>query len=187
MRALRLLVPWIALALLPGCRKIADTFFVMSAETQQQCKAERGVVFPAASPGSEPLTYTLTFPLGQLGGDLPEGSLDTEFRLRLFELAVTGGDADLGGIQSARVSLRRRGSAELIRTLVEASQPSQAFSATRLILRGVEPASVSQLGRDEQVELVLEAQGPLPGQEWTADVEACVGLRSEVHYFNLVF
>lgn len=186
MRALRSLLPWLTLALLPGCREIADTFFVVNGETQQQCKTQQGLMFPAAS-GEGSLTYTLEFPLGQVGNDLPDGQLDTEFRLRLFELVVTGGDADLSGIQSAKVSLRRSGSTELIRTLVESNQPSQAFSATRLTLRGVEPASVPQLGRDEQVELVLEAQGTLPSQPWTADLQACVGLSSEVHYFHLIF
>jgi hypothetical protein len=187
MRAPRPWLSLLALTLLPGCRQIADTFFVVNAETQQQCITQHDVRISAVDSSSGKLTYTLEFPLGQVGGDLPVGQLDTEFRLRLFELTVTGGDADLSGLQFARVSLRRSGSQELIRTLVEAEQPSQEFSATRLTLRGVEPASVPQLGRDEQVELVFEARGTLPPQEWTADLQACGGLRSEVHYFNLVF
>ena len=186
MRAPRPWLSLLALTLLPGCRQIADTFFVMNAETQQQCITAHDVT-PTADASSGRLTYTLSFPLGQVGGDLPVGQMDTEFRLRLFELTVTSGDADLSGLQFARVSLERTGSEELIRTLVEAEQPSQEFSASRLTLRGVEPASVPQLGRDAQVKLVFEAQGRLPTQPWTADLQACVGLRSEVHYFNPVF
>ena len=182
------LVPWIAAGLLlSGCRKIADTFFVVNAEAEQLCKTERGLVFPAPAPGTETLGYTLRFPLGQMGADLPPGRLDTEFRLRLFELVVTGGGADLGGLQTAKVSLRREGSTELIRTLLEYSQPSPAFAADRVTLRGVEAASVQDLGRDEHLELVFEARGTLPPEGWTADLQACVGLRSEVHYFHFIF
>ena len=189
MRAPLRLLPWTltVLLLLPGCRKITETFFVVNAEVEQLCKTERDLTFAPAAPGTQTLGHTLEFPLGQLGADLPEGLLDTEFRLRLFELVVTAGDADLSGIQTAKVSLRRRGSTELIRTLLEYSQPSQAFSTTRITLRGVEAASVQNLGRDEQLDLVFEARGTLPPQGWTADLQACVGLRSEVHYFHFIF
>ena len=174
-----------------GCRKIANTFFVATAETDSLCQGEQGLEFPAAAPGEETLTRTVVVPLGQIGGDLPEGRLDTELWLRLFEFDVASDDVDpkvdLNGLRTVKVSLRRQGSPELIRTLLEYSQPSQAFSPRRLTLRAVEAASVTDLGRDERVELVFEAQGVLPTQAWTANVTACVSLRAEVHYFQFIF
>ncbi|HYO53475.1 hypothetical protein [Archangium sp.] len=188
MRALpRVLLLTTTTLLTSGCRKIADTFFVVNAETEQICETERNITFPAAAPEAGTLVHIFEFPLGQIGADLPEGRLDTEFRLRLFELDVTGGGADLSGLEYAKVSLRRPGSAEVIRTLSEYRQPSQAFSPTRLTLRGVEAASVAQLAREDRVELVFEAQGTLPSQEWTADIQACAGLKAEVHYFEFIF
>ena len=188
MRAPLRVLPWLgALLLLPGCRKIADTFFVVNAETQEACTSEQGIAFAATEPGTDAFVYSVFFPLGQMGTDLPEGALDSEFRLRLFEVDVTDGGADLSRIQSAKVSLRRRGSEEIIRTLVEDSQPSQAFTRERLTLRAVEAASVPGLGRDEQVELVFEARGTLPFQPWTANIQVCAGLRSEVHFFHFLY
>ena len=188
MRALpRVLLLTTTALLASGCRKIADTFFVVNAETEEICKAEQGIPFPAATPDTGTLVHTFEFPLGEIGADLPEGRLETEFRLRLFQLDVTGGGADLSGIESAKVSLRRLGSTEIIRTLLEYRQPSDAFSPTRITLRAVEAASVPQLARDDRLELVFEAQGTLPPQEWTADLRACAGLWAEVHYFDFIY
>jgi hypothetical protein len=176
-----------ALLLAPGCRQIADTFFVVNAETDELCKREPAVTF--TPDGTDVLTHTVTFPLGQLGADLPPGSLETELRLRLFELDVTGGDEslDLSRIDTVKVSLRRMGASEIIRTLLEYGNSSQGFSPTRLTLRAVEAASVPQLGRDEQVELVFEARGNLPIRPWTADLRACASLRAEVHAFQFIY
>ena len=170
-----------------GCRKIADTFFVVTAETEEICQSESGVSFSGAAPGQQTLERTVEVPLGQIGQDLPEGRVDTDLSLRLFTLEVTGGDADLSQLQTVKVSLRRQGSTELIRTLLEYSQPSQAFSPNLLALRAVEATSVPDLARDERLELVLEARGTLPAQAWTADLQACVGVRAEVHYFEFIF
>ncbi|EPX60975.1 putative lipoprotein [Cystobacter fuscus DSM 2262] len=170
-----------------GCRKIADTFFVVTAETDQICQSESGVSFSGAAPGQETLERTLEVPLGQIGQDLPAGRVDTDLSLQLFTLEVTGGDADLSKLQTVKVSLRRQGSTELIRTLLEYSQPSQAFSEKLLALRAVEATSVPDLARDERLELVLEARGTLPAQAWTANLRACVGVRAEVHAFKFIF
>jgi hypothetical protein len=188
MRALpRVLLLCAATLLTSGCRKIADTFFFVDLETEEICRTERSLAFPASPAGTATLEQTLPFPLGQVGTDLPEGRLDTQFRLRLFELDVTGGDADLTGIEYAKVSLRRPGSSEVIRTLLEYRRPAQVFSPTRLSLRGVEAVQVPQLAREERVELVFEASGDLPKQAWTADVQACAGLFGRVHYFDVIF
>lgn len=188
MRALpRVLLLTATTLLASGCRKIADTFFVVNAETEEICKTERSLAFPAAAPDTRTLVHVFDFPLGQIGQELPEGRLETEFRLKLFELDVTGGEADLSGLEYAKVSLRRPGAQEVIRTLLEYRQPSQAFSPSRLALRGVEAASVAELAREDRLELVFEAQGTLPPQAWTADIRACAGLRTEVHYFELIF
>jgi hypothetical protein len=188
MRALpRVLLLTATTLLAPGCRRIADTFFVVNAETEEICKAQRSVAFPAAGPGTTTLVRTFEFPLGQIGADMPEGRLETEFRLKLFELDVTGGNADLSGLEYAKVSLKRPAAQEVIRTLLEFQQPSQAFSPTRLTLRGVEAASVAELAREDRVELVFEVRGTLPAQAWTADLLTCAGLRTEVHYFELIF
>lgn len=170
-----------------GCRKIANTFFLVYVETDEICNTEQGLAFPATPEGTETLERTVLMPLGQLGADLPEGRLETELRLRLFELRVTGGEADLSGIKYATVSLRRPGSTELIRTLVDYNRPSRVLSTTQMSLRGVEAANVPQLAREEQVELVFEAWGELPRQEWTADVRTCARLSAQVHYFNFIY
>jgi len=170
-----------------GCRKIADTFFVVDLETEEICKTEQGLAFPASPAGTATLEQTLSFPLGQVGAELPEGRLDTQLRLRLFELDVTGGEVDLSGIEYAKVSLRRPGSTEVIRTLLEYRRPAQVFSPTRLSLRGVEAVQVPELARDDHVELVFEASGNLPQQAWTTDVRACAGLFGRVHYFDVIF
>jgi hypothetical protein len=188
MRALpRVLLLSAATLLAPGCRKLADTLFVVDMENEEICRTERGVSFPAAAPEVSSLHQSFLFPLGQLGAELPEGRLDTQFRLRLFELNVTGGGANLGDIEYAKVSLRRPGSAELIRTLLEYHRPGQASSPTRLSLRGVEAVDVPQLARQDTVELVFEARGNLPREPWTADIQACAGLWARVHYFDLIF
>jgi hypothetical protein len=188
MRALpRVFLLSAALVVAPGCRKLADTLFVVDAEMEEICKTERSLAFPAA-PGSDfAINQAVRFPLGQIGSDLPEGRLETELRLKLFELNVTSGGADLGGIEYAKVSLRRPGSTEVIRTLLEYHRPAQVYSPTRLSLRGVEAVSVPELARDSEVELVFEARGSLPRQEWTADLQACAGLWARVHYFDLIF
>ncbi|HSP81854.1 MAG TPA: hypothetical protein VLQ93_25260 [Myxococcaceae bacterium] len=188
MRALpRVLLLSAATLLAPGCRKLADTLFVVDMEDEEICRTERSVSFPAAPPGAQSLQQSLQLPLGEMGASLPEGRLDTELRLRLFELNVTGGEASLEGIEYAKVSLRRPGSTEVIRTLLEYHRPSQVYSPTRLSLRGVEAVEVPQLARDSTVELVFEARGNLPQQPWTADIQACAGLWARVHYFDLLF
>ncbi|ATB28574.1 hypothetical protein [Melittangium boletus] len=184
----RLLILTAAVLLAPGCRKIADTFFVVTAETDELCKAERGLTF--SGDGTDTLTHTVIFPLGQMGTDLPEGHLETELRVRLFELDVMRGEVDLKeDLQVVKVSLRRRGATEFIRTLLEQENnaSSQAFTPTRLVLRAVEAASVPELARDEQVEMVLEARTRRPLPAWTADLQVCASLRAEVHYFHLIY
>jgi hypothetical protein len=173
--------------LAPGCRQIADTLFVMDVETEEICKTERSFEFPAAPPGTASIARSLQFPLGQIGADLPEGQLATELRLRLFELNVTAGGADLSGIEYAKVSLRRPGSTEIIRTLLEYQRPTQVFSTTQLTLRGVEAVTVPQLAREDHVELIFEASGDLPAQAWTAEARACAALWARVHYFEVIF
>ncbi|MCY1081786.1 hypothetical protein [Archangium lansingense] len=190
MRALpRVLLLTATTLLASGCRKIAETFFVVKAETEEICKTRRSIEFPAPAPSASPgtLEYTFEFPLGQIGTDMPEGQLETEFRLKLFELEVMGGEVDLSTLEYAKVSLRRPGAQEVIRTLLEYQQPSQAFSPSRLTLRGVEAASVAQLARQDRLELVFEARGTLPTHAWTADIRACAELREEVHYFEFIF
>lgn len=188
MRALsRVLLLTAATLLTSGCRKIADTFFVVNAETEEICKTQRSIEFPGAGPDSRTLVHTFEFPLGQIGADLPEGRLETDFRLKLFQLDVTNDSADLSGLEYAKVSLRRVGAEEAIRILLEYRQPSQAFSPTQLALRGVEAARVAELAREDRLELVFETQGTLPARPWTADIMACAGLRTEVHYFDFIF
>jgi hypothetical protein len=46
---------------------------------------------------------------------------------------------------------------------------------------------VPQLARDDRLELVFEAQGELPQQAWTANMQACAGLWAQVHYFHFIF
>jgi hypothetical protein len=188
MRALpRALLPCAALLLATGCGDIADTLFIVEVETEQICKVQRAITFPASQRGTTSFSYAFELPLGQVGAELPDGRLESELRLRKFELVVTSGNANMNALDSARVSLRRPGSAEIIRTLVEYQRPSQGSAPERLTLYGVDPVDVPQLARESSVELLFEASGTLPEQAWTVDIEACAGLWARVHYFDLLF
>ncbi len=187
MRALPLLLLSTLALLLSGCRDIADTFFIVEAENEEICKTLRGAGFPGAPSGLSTIHYTFPFPIGQMGSELPEGRLESELSLKLFEITVTEGDADLSSIEYAKISLRRQGSTEIIRTLLEYNRPADTLATSRLIVQGIDTVNVPELARDEVVDLVFEARGSLPPQGWKADLRACASVWARVHYFDFIF
>jgi len=187
MRALPCLFLTSLALLVSGCRDIADTFFIVEAENEEICKTLRGAGFPAAPPGISTIHYTFPFPIGQMGADLPAGRLESELSLKLFEITVTAGNADLSSIEYAKISLRRQGSTEVIRTLLEYNRPADALATSKLIVQGIDTVNVPELARDEVVDLVFEARGSLPQQGWKADLRACAGVWARVHYFDFIF
>jgi hypothetical protein len=187
MRALSCLLLSTLALLVSGCRDIADTLFIVEAENEEICKTLRGVGFPGAPNGTSTLNYTFPFPLGQLGSELPEGRLESALSLKLFEITVTEGNADLSTIEYAKISLRRQGTDEIIRTLLEYNRPAEVYSTTKLTVQGIDTVDVPGLARDEAVDLVFEARGGLPPQGWKADLKACAGIWARVHYFDFIF
>jgi hypothetical protein len=187
MRALSCLLLSTLALLVSGCRDIADTFFIVEAENEEICKTLRGAGFPGAPEGIATIHYTFPFPIGQIGSELPEGRLESELSLKLFEITVTEGNADLSSIEYARISLRRQGSTEVIRTLLEYNRPADVFSTAKLTVQGIDTVNVPELARDEVVDLVFEARGSLPRQAWKADLRACAGVWARVHYFDFIF
>ncbi|XXF77110.1 hypothetical protein P2318_29255 [Myxococcaceae bacterium GXIMD 01537] len=173
-----------AAALASGC---GDSLFFVEAEVQEICKTEKSVTFPAALPGTASVQQTFELPIGDSGAALPEGTMDSDLRLKVFEVTATSGNVDLSQIESATVSIKKAGSTEAPIKLIEYRRPPNAGSLQKLSLTASAPVDVLELARQEQLDLTFEARGALPTQEWTASVRMCAGLRAKVDYFDLVF
>jgi hypothetical protein len=171
-----------AATLASGC----DSLFFVEAEAEEVCQTEQNVTFPGAFPGTASIQQSFELPIGDVGGTLPEGQMESELTLRLFEVTVTGGGADLRGIERASVVLQRPGTTETIK-LIDYVRAENAPSGTTLTLAASAPVDVLELARQEQLQLNFEARGSLPQQSWTANLRACAGLRAKVDYFDLAF
>jgi hypothetical protein len=180
--SLRTLLLSAAATLASGC---GESLFFVEAETEEVCKTEQNVHFPAALPGTTSIQQNFELPIGDMGSSLPEGQLESELRLKLFEVTVTGGGADLSGIERATVSLRQPGSTSVIK-VIDYTRPANA-SGEKLTLTAATPVDLLELARQDTLEFSFEARGALPQQGWTATLRACAGMRAQVDYFDLVF
>jgi hypothetical protein len=177
-----------AVALLAsGCREIADALLTMEVQTEEVCRTQPQVLLLAPLPGQRVVRYVFVFPLGQVGSELPPGSMESSLWLHRFELRVAPGGVDLRAVERASVSLRRLGASEPIRTLAEQYRTEQPATAERLELRGLERVVVPDLVREQAVELILELEGTLPQEPWRVDLEACAGWWARVHHLRVVF
>jgi hypothetical protein len=171
-----------AATLASGC----DSLFFVEAEAEEVCKTEQNVSFPGALPGTASIQQSFELPIGDVGAGLPGGDMESELELKVFEVTVTGGGADLRSIERATVALRQPGTTTTI-TLIEYVRPANATSGTTLSLTATAPVDVLELARQESLELSFEARGSLPQQSWTANLRACAGVRAKVDYFDLAF
>lgn len=160
--------------------------FFVEAEIEEVCNREDDVSFPAAPSGISSIQQNFALPLGDIGASLPDGALETELHLKLFEVNVTHGDVDLSAIEHASVKLRPAGSGTPI-TLVEYQRPAGAGPLRTLALTASVPVDVMELAREEQLDLTFEARGALPQEQWTGSLRACAGVRAKVEYFDVVF
>ncbi|MDC0713235.1 hypothetical protein POL68_32535 [Stigmatella sp. ncwal1] len=172
-----------SLALLgTGCGPL----FFIEAETEEVCKTERGLSFVGAAPTTVSLQQTVLFPLEDLADALPDGDTEATLRLRRFELTATQGNPDLRGIERAIVSLRKPGQTALT-PLLEYRRPSSGTAPQAIAATGIESVDLVDQLREEELELVFEARGSLPPQDWKADFRACAGLKVKVDYLDVVF
>jgi hypothetical protein len=181
--SLRLLLLSATASLATGCE---GPLFFAEAELEEVCKTEQRVTFPAAFPGIASIQQAFELPIGDTGASLPEGEMETELQLKVFEVTVTSGNADLGRIETASVTLRPTGSTTPVK-LVDYQRPANTGTLTTLSLRASAPVDVLELARQETLELTFEARGQLPQQQWTASLRACASLRAKVDYFDIAF
>lgn len=181
--SLRILLLTASASLVTACE---GPLFFAEAEMEEICKTEPTVTFPAALPGTTSVQQTFELPIGDTGSSLPEGDLESELRLKVFEVTATSNNVDLRSIESATLTLRQPGSTTGIR-LVEYRRPSDSGPLTKLTLTASAPLDVLELARENKLEMTFEARGALPQQEWTASLRACAGVRAKVDYFDLVF
>ncbi|SEU24105.1 hypothetical protein [Stigmatella erecta] len=183
MRRLPFRIPVACLALLgTGCGPL----FFLEAETQETCTTERGLTFPAALPTTVSVKQTVVFPLEDIADALPDGDTEATLRLKRFELTPTQGNPDLRGIERALVSLRKPGQTGLT-PLLEYRRPSTQTAPPKIAATGTESVDLAEQIREQELELVFEARGSLPAQEWKADFRACAGLQVKVDYLDWVF
>ncbi len=162
-----------------GC----GSLFFIEAEAEEICKTERDLAFSAALPLTVNLERSITFPLGEFSDPLPEDTkVETELRLRLFEVTA---DTDLSGIERASVSVRQPGSSTA-HVLGEYQRTSTAPTRT-LQLTSTGKVDLLDLAREPELELIFDARGTLPSEDWTASVRACAGVKAHANYFDLVF
>lgn len=160
--------------------------FFVEAEIEEICNREDDISFPAAPPDTLTIQQDFELPLGDIGDSLPDGSLETELHLKLFEVSTANNGVDLSAIEYATVKLRPAGSATPI-VLAEYQRPAGAGPLRTLSLTGSVPVDVMELAREEQLHLTFEARGALPPVEWTGSLRACAGVRAKVKYFDVVF
>ncbi|MDY7227269.1 hypothetical protein [Hyalangium rubrum] len=165
-----------------GC---GDLFYV-EAETEELCKTQRDLSFPAGLPLPGSVQQTFLFPVSDITATIPAGDTESVLRVRSFTLKATSGNPELSGIEKASLTLRLQNQSRPT-TLLEyrraANQPStQTLSAT-----GNGTLDLQELIREEELELTMEASGALPPRAWTADLTVCAGLRLKADFFDMIF
>jgi hypothetical protein len=172
----------IALPLLTGCNEI----FYVEAETEEVCKTQRNISFPASIPIPGTVSQTINFPVGSIGDTLPTGSTEAQLRVRLFELTATSGNVDLNGIDDASVALRLPNQSTPTK-LLEYRRPTNQTATQKISATGAGVLDLNDLIRQDNLELTFEATGTLPQHDWTGDVRVCAGLWMKTNILDLIF
>jgi hypothetical protein len=173
----------IALPLLTtGC----DSLFYVEAETEEVCKTQHNISFPASIPIPGTVSQTINFPVGDISATIPTGSTEAQLRVRLFELTATSGNVDLRGVEKASVALRLPNHTTPTK-LLEYTRAANQPSTQKLTATGNGVLDLNELIRQDNLELTFEASGTLPTKEWTADLRVCAGLWMKTDILDLIF
>ncbi|MFL5345369.1 MAG: hypothetical protein ACJ8AT_11275 [Hyalangium sp.] len=173
----------IALPLLTtGC---SDLFYV-EAETEEICKTQRNISFPASIPIPGTVSQTINFPVGDISATIPTGSTQAQLRVRLFELTATSSNVDLNGIDHASVALRLPNQSTPTK-LLEYKRAANQTSTQKISATGSGVLDLNDLIRQDNLELTFEASGTLPTKDWTGDLRICSGLWMRTNILDLIF
>ncbi|HEX8702966.1 MAG TPA: hypothetical protein VF815_29285 [Myxococcaceae bacterium] len=176
-RILLLTVP-----LLTGC----ESFFFVEAKTEELCKTQQDLSFPAAIAIPGTVSQTFNFPVKDLTATIPTGDTEAFLTMKLFELTPTGGNPDLSGIERATLSLRLD-EQDPGTTLLEYRRSSSNPNPQKLSATGSGVLDLQKVLRQEELELTMEASGVLPTRQWTADLRVCAGLSLKADFFDVLF
>jgi hypothetical protein len=177
----------ILLITLPLLATGCSSLFYVEAETEEVCKIQRNISFPASIPIPGTVSQTVSFPVGDIVGTLPSGSTEAQLRVRLFELTTTGSNPpDLSGIDRASVALRLPGQSAPTK-LLEYKRPAGQTSTQKLTATGNGVLDLNELIRQDNLELTFEASGTLPQRDWTGDLRVCAGLWLKTDFLDLLF
>ena len=176
-RILLLTVP-----LLTGC----ESLFFVEAKTDELCKTQQDLAFPAAIAIPGTVSQTFNFPVKDLTATIPTGDTEAFLTMKLFELTPTSGNPDLSGIERATLSVRLDGQAQGT-TLLEYRRSSSNPNPQKLSATGSGTLDLQKVLRQEELELTMEASGVLPTRQWTADLRVCAGLSLKADFFDVLF
>jgi hypothetical protein len=174
----------ILLITLPLLATGCSSLFYVEAETEEVCKTQRNISFPASIPIPGTVSQTVNFPVGDISATIPTGSTEAQLRVRLFELTTTS--VDLSGIESASVALRLPGKSTPTK-LLEYKRPANQTSTQKLTATGNGVLDLNELIRQDSLELTFEASGTLPQRDWTGDLRVCAGLWLKTDVLDLIF
>jgi hypothetical protein len=165
-----------------GC----DSLFFVEAKTEELCKTQRDLSFPAsiAIPGT--VSQTFNFPVRDLTATIPTGDTKAFLTMKLFELTPTSGNPDLSGVERALLTVRLDGQTQAT-TLLEYRRTSTQANPQKLSATGNGTLDLQKVLRQEELELTMEASGVLPTRPWTADLRVCAGLSLEADFFDVLF
>jgi hypothetical protein len=177
-RILLLAVP----LLTTGC----ESLFFVEAETEELCKIERNLTFPAAIAIPGTVSQSFNFPVRDLTRTIPTGDTEAVLTLKLFELTPTSGNPDLSGIDRAGLSVRLDGQTQATK-LLEYQRSSSQPNPQKLSATGSAKLDLQELLDQEDLELTMEASGRLPTRQWTADLRVCAGLSLKADFTDVLF
>lgn len=173
----------IALPLLAtGC----DSLFYVEAETEEVCKTQRDIDFPASIPIPGTVSQTVEFPISDITATLPSGGTEAELSVHLFELTTADPNVDLNGIDRAFVSIRLPSRSQPT-VVLEYKRPASQTSTKKLTATGSGTVDINELLRQDHLELTFEATGVLPQRDWKGDLRVCAGLRLRANVLDLIF
>lgn len=165
-----------------GC----GSLFYVEAETEEICKTQSDLSFPAGLPIPGSVQQTFLFPVGDITATIPTADTESELRMRSFTLTATSGNPDLSGIEGALLTLRLPSQAQPV-TLLEYRRSANQPTTQTLKATGNGTLDLQELIRQENLELTMEARGALPTREWTADLTVCAGLRLKADFTDVLF
>jgi hypothetical protein len=166
-----------------GC----ESLFFVEASTEELCKTQKDLSFPAAPDVPGTVSQTFNFPVRDLTATIPTGETEAFLTMKLFELTPTNGGPDLSGVESATLSVRLDGQSPPGTTLLEYRRGSTQPNPQKLSATGRGVLDLQKVLRQEELELTMSASGVLPTSQWTADLRVCAGLSLKADFFDMLF